>query len=146
MNLNGRGHLTFIYKAMLALLFIVSSPCFSIEVLTHSSNPARKISSEQLSSIFLGRMRNWPSGKKITVVIYSHFNTNHRQFCRNVLGLSPRYVRQSWDQLTYSGSSSGPVIVNTEEEMLNTIINTPSAIGYSIKKYEGVNANAIKID
>lgn len=133
-------------KAVLVLLIAASTPCFGVDVLTNPSNPVKTISPEQLSSIFLGRMRNWPSGKKIIVVIFSHFSKEHRQFCRNALKLSPRYVRQSWDQLTYSGSSRGPVIVNSEEEMINIIINTPGAIGYSMNKYEGVEVNAIKID
>ena len=146
MFFNKSNYRRLIPKAIMVFLLTISLPCFGIEVITDANNPVQILSSEQLSSIFLGRMRNWPSGRKITVVIYSHFNNNHRIFCRKVLELSPRYVRQSWDQLTYSGSSRGPIIVSSEEEMLDTVKNTPGSIGYHLKQYEGDDAHAIQID
>lgn len=121
---------SFIKIVITAILFLLPSISTATDIITSKKISSNNLTKERLSSIYLGRMRNWPDGQAIKVVMFSHFDSKQRKFCREVLSLSPRYVRQAWNQLTYSGFSNGPIIVSSEEEMIKMVSRTPGAIGY----------------
>ena len=42
----------------------------------------------------------------------------------------PYQLRSAWDRLVFSGIGQAPIRVNSVEEMLDRVANTPGAIGY----------------
>ncbi|PID44618.1 MAG: hypothetical protein CSB48_01295 [Proteobacteria bacterium] len=83
-----------------------------------------------LRAIFSLRARQWPGGAKITVVSLNDANPVHRTFLVNTLKMLPHQLRRQWDRYIYAGIGLGPVVVNTQEEMLKVVSSTPDAIGY----------------
>lgn len=99
-------------------------------VITHPSSIYDSLSLNQLRAIFSLRARAWPDGNKITVVVYKDDHPIHRGFMVSTLKMLPHQLRRQWDRYIYSGIGQGPVVVESMEDMLATINNTPGAIGY----------------
>ncbi len=114
--------------------FAETSQALAVEpvqhVVTHLSSPYEILSLNELRAIFSLRARAWPDGSKITVVVFEDSSPSHRSFLHNTLKMLPHQLRRQWDRYIYSGIGQGPVVVDSTEDMLLTINNTPGAIGY----------------
>ncbi len=54
------------------------------------------------------------------------------------------HVRRIWDRMTYSGTGSAPIELESEQEMLDKIATTPDSIGYLKSKPDHENIRAFK--
>lgn len=99
------------------------------QVVIHSSS-YESLSLNEVRAIFSLRVKAWPDGTKITVVVLSDTNPVHRSFLLNTLKMLPHQLRRQWDRYIYSGIGQGPIVVESVEDMLRTINDTPGAIGY----------------
>lgn len=99
-------------------------------VIAHPSTHTTELSLNQLRSIFSLRARQWPDGTSITVFVLRDEQDVHRQFLLKTLKMLPHQLRRQWDRYIYSGIGQGPVVVDSQEEMLNKVKTTPGGIGY----------------
>ncbi len=99
-------------------------------VIAHPSLNTQELSLNQLRSIFSLRARQWPDGTPITVFVYRDEKPAHRQFLLSTLKMLPHQLRRQWDRYIYSGIGQGPVVVDSQKEMLNKVKSTPGGIGY----------------
>ena len=118
--------LFFIAVTLLSLPF----SSYAANIITHPDNQS-PITIFQARAIFAGKKRYWSNGNPIRIVIMNEDSPSHERFCRKLLNVFPRQLRRSWDRNIYSGAGEGPVIVNSEQEMLDYISNHPYAIGYT---------------
>ncbi len=88
------------------------------------------LSTNELRAIFSLRVRNWPNGQPIRVIVRSEKDPDTLLFLREVLKMLPHQLRRQWDRIIYSGLGQGPLFVNSQEEMLEHVANTPGAIGF----------------
>lgn len=99
-------------------------------VIAHPATHTTELSLNQLRSIFSLRARQWPDGTSITVFVLRDEQDVHRQFLLKTLKMLPHQLRRQWDRYIYSGIGQGPVVVDSQEEMLNKVKTTPGGIGY----------------
>ena len=99
-------------------------------VIAHPSSHTTELSLNQLRAIFSLRARQWPDGTSITVFVLRDEQDVHRQFLLKTLKMLPHQLRRQWDRYIYSGIGQGPVVVDSQEEMLNKVKTTPGGIGY----------------
>lgn len=119
----------------------LSTAVYATDIITHPSNP-QTMTKSLARAIFAGRMRTWPNGNPIRIVIMPEDKEVHEHFCRNILDVFPRQLRRSWDRGIYSGISEGPTIFDSEREILDFVSKNPGAIGYinsSIQPKEAVH-------
>lgn len=143
-------------NAVMVAVFILFFSSFpprevqAIEVIANSNVLQQTISKSQLLAIYLGRRRTWPGGKGIKVVMLKQRNGLHNKFCRDILNITPRKIKHSWDRVVFSGTGRGATEVETQQEMLQVIKNTPSAVGYidsSAVLFEGeVGINVLTLE
>jgi len=88
------------------------------------------ISEQFLREVFSGKMRYWPDGQAITVVVLDHNSPLHQSFIQLRLRMFPYQVQRIWNKRIYSGRADPPIVVNDINAMRNTVVNTPGAIGY----------------
>ena len=100
------------------------------EIVVNQSVPVSEYSLNKTRAIFTMRQRFWPNGKKIQVFVLVDNHPLHKTFTKNNLNMFPHQLRRVWDRMVFSGTGRAPEILNTEEEMLDKISNTPNAIGY----------------
>lgn len=126
----------FIISFVLAIVLHITSASLCVaeevrhSVIVHPQVSNEALSLNQLRSIFSLRVRAWPDGARITVVVLNDDAPIHRAFLVNTLKMLPHQLRRQWDRYIYSGIGQGPIVVSSTEEMMNKVRSTPGAIGY----------------
>ena len=114
-------------------------------ILTHSDQQV-ELSAKQIRAIFSLRQKNWPDGQIIECVVMDDNNKLHKQFCLEALKLFPYFFNDTATREIYTGTAIAPTIVNTEQEMLDTIINNPNAIGYTSQEVSNEELHSTIVD
>jgi len=89
-----------------------------------------EISEQFLREVFSGKMRHWPDGKLIKVVVLKSDSPLHQAFIQLRLRMFPYQVQRLWNKRIYSGRGDPPIVVNDINAMRAMVLNTPGAIGY----------------
>ena len=117
----------------------------SIVVVSHDSVPVAQLSLKELRAVFTMKQTVWPNGESIKVFVLENDNKLHKQFCMEVLGAFPRQLESVWYRLVYSGTGRAPFKVESEEALLESVSNTPGAIGYINAEQMNEDVELIKI-
>ncbi len=115
------------------------------EVVTNIEVPEKALSINSLRSIFSMHLKTWPNGTKIRVFVFPDDDRLHKSFSKEKLKVFPYQLRSTWDRLVYSGTGQAPITVNSAEEMLARVANTPGAIGYLWRANISENVNVLEI-
>ena len=102
----------------------------NVYVIVNSANPQRKISQTGLNAIFNMRLRHWNDESPITVYVLPDENPLHKTFCKQKLHAFLHQLRKGWNRLVFSGTGQAPLTIETKEDMVKRISETPGAIGY----------------
>jgi len=99
-------------------------------IIVNESVPAERYSRADTRAIFAMRQRLWPNGEQIKVFTLADDHPIHKDFVKNNLRMYPHQFRRVWDRMTYTGTGVAPIQLDSEQEMIEKIMNTPNAIGY----------------
>lgn len=103
------------------------------DIIVNRSVPYGHYSRDDTRAIFAMRQRLWPNGEQIKVFTLPDNNPVHKDFIKNNLNMFPHQFRRAWDRMTYTGTGVAPIQLDSEQEMIDKIMNTPNAIGYVSK-------------
>ncbi len=115
------------------------------EIIVNSTVPFQDYSVQDARAIFTMHKRFWSNNKPIKVYVLSDNNLLHKDFIKKKLNMFPHQVRRAWDRMTYSGTGSAPVELDTEHEMIEKIANTPDSIGYLSSKPNNENIRSFEL-
>ena len=115
------------------------------EIVTNPGVSEKALSVNSLRSIFSMHLKTWPDGTKIRVFVLPDDDPLHQIVSKEKLNVFPYQLRSTWDRLVFSGTGQAPTKVNSNEEMLNRIANTPGAIGYLWRANINENVNVLQI-
>ncbi len=139
----------FIKSALKILLLITvllnSVSVQAINIITNSSVSLHSLSTSQLRRIYSMRQTLWPNDQVIVVYVLPSKNKTHREFSKKALHMFPYQLDRIWNKLTYSGVGSAPVVVNSQKELIEAVLHTRGAIGYSEYKINNNQLNIITI-
>ncbi len=121
--------LAYILSIFLAY-FICCSELAAVEVVVNKTVPAYENSIADIRAIFTLKKRAWPNGKAIQVYTLADGNPLHVSFVKNILHMLPYHMRRIWDRVIFSGTGAPPIELNSEEEMIDKVAQTPNSIGY----------------
>ena len=131
-------YFSFSIRALICCLLLIS--CFLIStttwandhyaIVTYPGVGEQEISVNSLRSIFSMRQKTWPDGTKIRVFVLPDDDELHQSVSKEKLNVFPYQLRSMWDRLVFSGTGQAPIKVNSVDEMLAKVANTPGAIGY----------------
>jgi len=109
-----------------------SSPSVNAKeiIIVNPNNKSDNLSLNQARAIFSLRARKWPDGSRITVLVLQDHNPTHVEFLQGTLKILPHQLRRHWDRYIYSGTGQGPVVVKTQQQMIEMVNKIPGAIGY----------------
>ncbi|HIC47998.1 MAG TPA: hypothetical protein EYM37_07610 [Methylophaga aminisulfidivorans] len=135
-------------RILITLLFLVSQDLPAQNVIANVQVETKQLSKTTARSIFAMRVHQWSDGTPIKVFVLQDQNPTHNEFCKSILGMFPYQLRRIWDRQVFSGTGAAPVVVNSEQEMLNAVASTEGAIGYisldNADTHEGIQM--IKVD
>jgi hypothetical protein len=118
------------YLFLLASMAAFSSRSGAAEVVVHRSLSQQELTLGVARLLFTMRLLRWPDGTRVRVFVLHDDAPLHREFAKQSLDLYPRQLRRVWDRHLFSGSGAVPVSVNSVDEMLKRVSETPGAIGY----------------
>ncbi|SEK79318.1 hypothetical protein SAMN05444515_10566 [Ectothiorhodospira marina] len=98
-------------------------------VIAHESLQDDVITLPMLRAIFSMRLHSL-QGERLTVFVLDTRHPDHEAFSKEVLGVFPYQLQNAWNRVIYSGTGRGPVIVESPQEMLRRVGQTPGGIGY----------------
>lgn len=107
-----------------------SSSVNAAEIVVNQTVPSKQYTLADARAIFMMRQRFWPNGEQIKVFTLSDTDLLHKDFVKNNLDMFPHQLRRIWDRMLFSGTGATPVQLDSEQEMIDKIANTPYAIGY----------------
>jgi len=132
-------NLLFEFKKIISLKFVVVGFLLCVffvpvgnatEIVVNQSVPVQAVSLNKIRAIFTMHQRFWPSGEQIKVFTLVDKHPLHKAFAKNKLHMFPHQLRRVWDRMVFSGTGQAPVTLESEQEMLDKVANTPYAIGY----------------
>ncbi len=117
----------------LPILLLMSTPCRladAADIVVHPDVSQHEITLNTARLLFTMRLLRWPDDAKVRVFVLPDEHELHREFSKRSLDLYPRQLRRVWDRHLFAGSGAVPLEVDTVEEMLRRVAQTPGAIGY----------------
>lgn len=137
-----------VFSYLICLLFVAfsaGSEVRAVQVVVHASNDTENIRVEQIRRIFSMRQTVWSKGQAITVYVLPNEHQIHQLFSTQVLGMFPYQLNRIWNKLVYSGLGEEPIKVQSEQEMLERVSQTPGAIGYVMQSNNLDNVYVINV-
>lgn len=136
-------------RVVLALIFLVTflvaTPDLvqakQLVVVADKASTTTDIKATELASIFNARVRTWPDGKQIKIVMRDPASEDAQLILRRIMNMTSDQAR------TFIQSHPGVVVVaDSDDAILHYVSNTRGAIGvidlYSLTK----DVNVVKID
>ena len=105
-------------------------------MVVHKDSVVKTLSARELKRIFLGKVKSWPNGSPITIVL-NQKDPAHPYFTRTQLHKSPRQLTTFWRKKLYSGQSMLPLYASSTEEALTLLASNINAISYMSKYFQG---------
>ena len=118
---------------LFAALTVSAACCYAVsaaEIIVNHTVPAGSYSLMDVRAIFTMQQRFWPNGEQIKVFTLSDSDPIHKDFVKNNLNMFPHQLRRGWDRMTFSGTGNAPIQLDSEQDMIDRLINTPYSIGY----------------
>lgn len=99
------------------------------ELIVNNALPHQPISRNEVRLYFTMRLPLW-GDTPVKVFVLPDDHPLHRRFTKSVLGLFPYQLRQVWDRQIFSGTGQAPIMVASEQEMVERVASAPGGIGY----------------
>ncbi len=115
---------------LLTSLFSLPSLALAdVSVIVNAANGAT-INEGDLPRIFLGKVKQFSSGDKITIINLKFKQATRNEFEKKVLNKSASQVKAYWSKLMFSGKGKPPKELASDKDILAFVAANPGAIGY----------------
>lgn len=121
-----------VVKIMITGLFVIlgNVAWAEVVVVVSENSPVQKLSSNQLTDIYLGRLTQLSDGHSILPIDQAEHNQAHSEFYQRYLTRTPAQMRSHWSRLIFTGRGQPPKAVNSNAAMEDALSRNPNAIGY----------------
>ena len=116
-----------LFVILLAVLAASPARAGHLVVITHSDSAIHTLSREQVSRIFLGRLKLLPTGERVTVV---EAEPLREHFYRRLIGRDIAEINAYWARLQFSGRTQPPLRLHSSEEALAAVLAERNVVGY----------------
>ncbi|HPN39882.1 MAG TPA: hypothetical protein PL041_15900 [Melioribacteraceae bacterium] len=122
----------------IVFFIFISNLIFSqVSVIANRSVPIDKAGKSQLLDYYSGEIKYWSDNKPIIVFDLKPKTDTKEKFYEYIAKNTAR-MKSIWMKKLLSGEGDPPLAVNSEEEMLQKVQNTPGSIGFiSSNKVKG---------
>lgn len=130
-------------SAAIVLFAIISAaPCFAhhMAVVVSKKNSVSALSSTQLRKVFLVETKKWPDGENIQLVM--HRASNGETVTLQRLNKMSAQQWHNW----ISEHKDSVVLVDSDEELLNYVENSPGAVGLVDVRSVNDRVNIVRVD
>ena len=119
-----------IFAFGLASSLLVGSAHADVVVIAHPESPVRALSPDQVSDLYLGRLRSLPDGESVIVVEHQPDSQVRERFFRKLNRMSLKQLNAYWARLQFSGQVLPPASLSDSKKILHEVRNNRLVIGY----------------
>lgn len=119
-------------KKLLTILFLLLVTTFSnaqVAVIANNTVPIETITESQLLDIYSGDVKWWDNGSPVIVFDLAE-KTDIKSTFYKYIGKSTARMKSIWLKNMLSGEGEPPKAMDSEEEMLQRVLETIGAIGF----------------
>lgn len=115
-----------------ALLTVVAVGAVQAEVavIVHPSAPTDSLSEDDISKLFLGKAKSFPSGESAVPINQNEGSAVREKFNEAVVKKSASQLKAYWSQLVFTGKGTPPKDVGEDADVKKLIAANPNMIGY----------------
>lgn len=121
-------------KLLYLFLFILMSAgtatATEIAVVVNRENSVQNLTCREVSDIYLGRCRTFPSGDFALVLEHQRYRKLRKNFYRLLNGMSLSRLNAYWARLQFSGEVQPPPALPNSTSVIEAVRDNPDAIGY----------------
>jgi ABC-type phosphate transport system substrate-binding protein len=125
---------------------VVEPPAVPFLVIVHSSNAETSLTKSEVSHLFLRKVTKWKDGHSVLPIDLVEGSPIRRSFSRAVHGRDVPAIKNYWQQQIFSGRGVPPREMDSEEEVVRLVAQTPGAIGYVSTATALRNVKIVKIE
>ena len=103
-----------------------------------------ELSQIELQRIFTGRTNRLPTEEVVTPILQNDDSDSYIGFLSERLDLFPYQVKRIWQQRIFSGRVNEPIILNSDEAVIEYVRNNPGSLGF-IQRPEELNLEPLKL-
>lgn len=118
-----------IFSALLVAVSLLSAQANAGSIVVHPSNNDT-LSKDQVARIFLGKLKEFPSGETASPVSLAENTDVTQKFVSDILKKSPAQLKSYWAKLIFTGQGEPPVMLSSEDELIKKVASTPGMIGF----------------
>lgn len=122
-------HSKLIACGLVAWLGMASAAWADIVVVVGAKSPVSTLTKDQVVDIYLGKVREFPSGGVAVTSIIST-GAPKDEFFEKVLGKTDSQARAVWARLTFTGKGSAPRELKDSAEVKQLVADNPNIIGF----------------
>lgn len=116
------------------------------KVIVNQNNPINKLKRDKISDLFLKKTDVFPDGMKAMPVDLLPNNPIRIEFSDKIHKRRVKAVESFWQQQIFTGQGVPPPVKNTEEEIIEYVMNNPGAIGYISISISSPGIKEIEVD
>jgi ABC-type phosphate transport system substrate-binding protein len=128
---------------------IAAEETLAFKVIVHAANPTKQVSKQELSQLFLKKVKQWKDNNEVILPVDLVDNSPIRQkFSEMIHGREVASIKAYWQKQIFSGRGVPPEEKKSDEEVLKYVSENPGAVGYiaeatKIDAYSNVKVLAI---
>ena len=129
--------------------FAVAEEGIGFKVIVHASNPTKQLSKQELSQLFLKKVKQWKDRNEAVLPVDLVGDSPVRQkFSEVIHGRGVASIKAYWQKQIFAGRGVPPEEKKSDEEVLKYVSENPGAVGYiaeatKIDAYNNVKVLAI---
>jgi len=101
-----------------------------VAVVMSAKSDIGTLTSDQVSSIFLGKSDKFPNGATALPLDQTAGSAIRSSFYDKVTGKSEAQVKAAWSRLVFSGKGTPPKEISSSAEVKKLVVANPNTIGY----------------
>lgn len=114
-------------------------------VIAHPSVEVEQVSPTFLSRVYAMQIKSWPNGQPIDVFSFPVQSAEFTEFTTLKAKVQPHQLSRHWKRLLFTGTGRTPTIVNSTQEMLQSVTQTPGSIGFINSNYVFDSVKVLKV-
>jgi ABC-type phosphate transport system substrate-binding protein len=115
-----------------------------IVIIAHQNVPETTVSKHDLQEIFLGKRVQWKDNTAIHPVTVKDQEL-HSAFLKQYIKKSFAKWNAYWKHMVFTGNGTPPKQFDTQQELVDYVVNTTGAIGYVDAETPVENVTIIKV-
>jgi ABC-type phosphate transport system substrate-binding protein len=125
---------------------LFSSQVFAdYSVVVHPENTA-ELDSQAVKRIFLGKETAFSNGQVVTVITHAPESAIRVEFDEAMLQRRTAAVTAYWSKLVFTGRGTMPQVVESDQEMIELILENKNAIGFIETSSVTSDVKVVEID